>query len=79
MAKLLAVWYFKGAEKVVSFCFWFVFLFCMLMQKDLGELVSMMECDPGYSMEIFYELCESRLYERIGEEISGERRDKGYI
>jgi hypothetical protein len=35
-----------------------------------------MERDPNYLMETFYELCESRLYERIGEEISGERKDK---
>jgi hypothetical protein len=27
-------------------------------------------------METLYELCESRFYERIGEEISGEWRDK---
>jgi len=30
------------------------------------------ECDFDYSMEILYELCESRLYEGIGEEILGE-------
>jgi hypothetical protein len=34
-----------------------------------------MEHDPGYSMETLYELCESQLYEGIGEEILGERRD----
>ncbi len=70
---------FQGCREscfLVCFCFWFVLLFCMLMQKDLGELVSVMECDHGCSMEIFYELCESWLCERIGEEISGERRDK---
>jgi hypothetical protein len=32
----------------------------------------MMECDPDYSMETLYELCESQLYEGIGEEILGE-------
>ncbi len=36
----------------------------------------MMECDPGYSMETLYELCESRLYEGISEEILGEWKDK---
>ncbi len=35
-----------------------------------------MECDPDYSMKTFYELCESRLYKGIGEEISGEWRDE---
>jgi hypothetical protein len=35
-----------------------------------------MGCDPGYSMETLYELCESRLYERISEEISREWRDE---
>jgi hypothetical protein len=35
-----------------------------------------MERDPGCSMGTFYELCESQLYEGIGEEISGERRDE---
>ncbi len=33
-----------------------------------------MEHDPGYSMETHYELCESRLYEGTGEEISGEQK-----
>jgi hypothetical protein len=35
-----------------------------------------MERNPGYSMETLYELCESWLCEGIGEEISGEQRDK---
>jgi hypothetical protein len=84
MAKLLEVWCFKGGEEVV---FWFVFvfgLFCCfasycegilvswLLRRDLGELVLVMEHDPNYLMETLYELCESRFYERIGEEISGE-------
>ncbi len=36
----------------------------------------MIEHDPNYSMETLYELCESRLYEGIDEEISKEQRDK---
>jgi hypothetical protein len=32
----------------------------------------MMEHDHGCLMKKFHELCESRLYEGIGEEISGE-------
>jgi hypothetical protein len=36
-------------------------LFYKLLWNDLGELVSVMEHDPGYSMDTFYELCESRL------------------
>jgi hypothetical protein len=35
------------------FCFGFVLLFCRLLQRDLGELVSMLERDPGCSMELF--------------------------
>jgi hypothetical protein len=46
------------------------------LQKDLGELVSMMEHDPNCSMETLYALCESWLYKGIDEEISRERRDK---
>jgi hypothetical protein len=44
--------------------------------RDLDELVSVMEHDPDCSMEIFYEWCESWLYEGISEKISGERRDE---
>ncbi len=36
----------------------------------------MMVCDLDRSMDILCELCESRLCEGIGEEISGERRDE---
>jgi hypothetical protein len=35
----------------------------------------MMERDLGYSMDTLYELCESRLCEWIGVELSGERGD----
>jgi hypothetical protein len=35
-----------------------------------------MERNPNYSMETFYELCESWLCEGIGEEISGECKDE---
>jgi hypothetical protein len=65
--KLLEALCFKGVEEVV---FWFVLLFCRLLRRDLGELVLVMERDHGCSMETFYELCESRLFEGIGEEIS---------
>jgi hypothetical protein len=63
------MWCFKGAKEVV---FWFVLLFCRLLRRDLGELVSVMERNPGCSMGTFYELCESRLCEGIGKEISKE-------
>jgi hypothetical protein len=59
---------FKGVKEVVL-------LFCRLLWRDLGELVSMMERDLSYSMEIVYELYESWLYAGIGVEISRERRD----
>ncbi len=70
---------FQGRRRscfMVCFYFWFVLLFCKLLQRDLGELVSMMECNPACSMKTLHELCESRLCERIGKEISGERRDE---
>ncbi len=78
MAELLGAWCLKGAEEVIFLfsCFWFVLLFCRLLWRDLDELVSVMEHDPDCSMEIFYEWCESWLYEGISEEISGERRDE---
>ncbi len=61
------MWCFKGAKEVI---FWFDLLFCKLLQRDLSELISVMEHDLGCSMETLYELCESRLCEGIGEEIS---------
>ncbi len=36
----------------------------------------MMERNLGCLMKTLHELCESRLYEGIGQEISGEQRDK---
>jgi hypothetical protein len=63
VAELLKVWCLKGIEEIVFvfFCFWFVLLFCKLLWMDFNELVSMMEHDHGYSMEAFYEQCESWL------------------
>ncbi len=58
------------------FCFWFTLLFSRLLRRDFGELVSVMEPNPNYSMETFYEMCESRLCEGIGEEILGEQKDE---
>jgi hypothetical protein len=46
------------------------------LQGDLGELILMMEHDLGYSMKTLHELCESRLCEGIGKEISREQRDE---
>jgi hypothetical protein len=81
MVELLKVWCFKGVKNFISlfFCFWFVLLFCRLLWNDLGELVSVMERDPGYLMDILYELGESRLCEWIGAELSWEQGDKEYI
>jgi len=67
---------------LICFCFWFVLLFCRLLWKDLGELVSMMEHNFDYSLKILQKLCESWFCEGIGKKISGEQRDqdwKGYI
>ncbi len=46
------------------------------MWKDLNELVSLMERDPGCSMETLYEQCKSWLCEGMGEKISRERKDE---
>ncbi len=64
MAELLEAWSFKDVEEFIflSFCFWLGLLFCRLLWSDLGELVSVMECDPGCSMDTLYELCESRFW-----------------
>ncbi len=51
-------------------------LFCRLLWSDLGELVSVMECNSSYSMDTLYELCESWFCERIGVELSREKRDE---
>ncbi len=70
---------FQGCRKnyfLFCFYFWFFLLFCKLLQKDLGELISVMECDPGRSMKTFHELCESQLCEGIGREIYREQWDK---
>ncbi len=66
---------FKGCRRIffLFFCFWLGLLFCRLLWSDLGELVSMMECNLGCSMDIFYELCESQFWRRIGVKLSRER------
>jgi hypothetical protein len=78
VVELLEACYFKGIEEFIFFflCFWFVLLFCKLLWSDLGELVSEMDHGPRYSMDILYELCESRLCESIGAKLPGERKDK---
>ncbi len=44
----------------------------MLLQRDFGELVLVMERDFNCSMKTLHELCESWFYEGISEEISRE-------
>ncbi len=68
---------FQGRRKVqfLFFCFWLGLLFCKLLWSGFGESVSVMERDPGCSMDTLYEQCESRFWERIGAKLSGERRD----
>jgi hypothetical protein len=58
------------------FLFWFLLLFCTLLQGDLGELVLVMERNLGSSMKTLHELCESWFYKGIGMEIFGEQRDE---
>jgi hypothetical protein len=57
----------------------YLFLVCFVVlqvtMSDLNELVLMMERDPSCSMDTLYGLCESRLYEWIGAELSRERGD----
>jgi hypothetical protein len=56
-----------------SFSCFFVLMFCRLLWNDLGELVLMMERDPGCSMDILYELCESWFWWKIGVKLSREQ------
>jgi hypothetical protein len=58
MAELLATQGFKSIKEIVfliCFCFWFVSLLCRLLQRDLGELVSVMERNPECSMKTLHE------------------------
>jgi len=43
------------------FYFWLGLLFCRLLWRDLGELVSVIKRDHGCSMDTLYELYEPRL------------------
>jgi hypothetical protein len=54
MPKLLC---FKDAKKFnyLFFYFWLGLLFCRLLWSGFGELVLVMEQDPDYSMDNFYE------------------------
>jgi hypothetical protein len=61
---------------LICFCIWCVLWFYRLWRKELGELVSMMECNPSCSMKTLHELCESWLCTEIGRKISGEQRDE---
>ncbi len=53
---------FQGHRKVqfLFFCFWLGLLFCKLLWSGFGELISVMEHNPGCSMDTFYEQCESQ-------------------
>jgi len=58
------------------FLFFICFVVLQVMQRDLGELVSMMEHNLGCSLKTLRELCESQFYKGIGKEISREQRDE---
>ncbi len=47
---------------LMCFYFWCVLLLCKLWRRKLGELVSMLGCNPSCSMKTLHELCESRFY-----------------
>jgi len=77
MGKLPKLWCFKDVEKFnfLFFYFWIDLLFCKLLWSGFGQLVSVMERDPDYSMDTFYKQCESRFWWRIDAELLKERRD----
>jgi hypothetical protein len=58
MTEPLEVWCFEKTKKFIFlfFYFWLGLLFCRLLWGGLGELVSVMERNPGYSMDTLYEL-----------------------
>jgi hypothetical protein len=70
----MKLWCFKDVEKFnfLFLCFGLGLLFCRLLWSGFGELVSVMERDPGCSMDTFNEQCEWWFWERIGAELSGE-------
>jgi hypothetical protein len=61
MAEMLEAWCFKDVEKFIFlfFYFWLGLLLYKLLYNGFGELVSVMERDPNYSRDIFYEQCEA--------------------
>jgi hypothetical protein len=76
---------FKDAKSPIS-CFLFYFWFCfvglqvivfnvVLQWSGFGELVSMMERNPCYSIDNLHSECESRLLEMIGIVLSREWKD----
>ncbi len=75
--ELPKMWCFKNAKKFnfLFFCFWLNLLFYKLLCSGYGKQVLMMEHDHGYSIDTFYELCESRLWWKIGAQLLGERKD----
>jgi len=60
----------------ICLCFWCVLLFCKLLQRDLGELVSMMERNSNCSMKTLHGMCESWLCMGIGRKVYGEQMDE---
>jgi hypothetical protein len=74
MTKPLEAWCFKNIVKFIFlfFYFWLGLLFCRVLWGGFGELVSVKERNPSYSMDILYDLCESQFSWRIGEELLGE-------
>jgi hypothetical protein len=60
---------------LICFSFWFLLLFCRLLRRDLGELVSVMERNRHCSTKTFHVLCEWQICEGIDRNIYGEQRD----
>jgi hypothetical protein len=74
VAELLEAWCFKDIQEFIFLfsCFWLGLLFCILLWSDLVELVLVMECDPSYSMDTLYELCESWFWWTMSAKLLGE-------
>jgi len=71
MSELLC---FKDDEtfNYLFFYFWFGLLFCRLLWSGFGELVLVMEHDPGWPMDNLYEQDKTWFLRMIGAKLSRE-------
>jgi hypothetical protein len=67
---------------LICLCIWFVLLLCRLLQKELGEFVSVMECNPNYSMKTFVSCVNQGFARRLARRLLGNegmRMGGGYL